>query len=39
MKKLLSAILKNMGTLAIMMVVLSANSTCIWATHQPQIPK
>ena len=39
MKKLLSVVLKNIGSLAMGVLFLSANTTSGWIAHQPKIPK
>ena len=39
MKKLYSIVLKNIGSLAICMLFLSANTTCNWLSHQPTVPR
>lgn len=38
MKKFLNIILRNIGSSAIAVVSLSANSTSAWICHQPKIP-
>lgn len=38
MKKLLSIILKNVGSLAMCILFLSANTTSGWVAHQPEMP-
>lgn len=39
MKKLLSIVLKNIGSLAMGILFLSANTTSGWIAHQPKIPE
>lgn len=39
MKKIISMALKNVGTLAIGVLFLSANTTSNFISHQPEIPK
>ncbi|MBU3134293.1 cyclic lactone autoinducer peptide [Clostridium gasigenes] len=39
MKKILSLILKNIGELGIFILLLSANTTSAWISHQPHVPK
>lgn len=39
MKKILSVVLKNIGSLAMCILVLSANTTSGWIAHQPEIPE
>lgn len=39
MKKILSMVLKNIGTLAIGVLFLSANTTSNFISHQPEMPK
>lgn len=38
MKRILNIVLKNMGQLSISAVSLSANTTSLWLSHQPDIP-
>lgn len=38
MKKILNMILKSTGSLAIMMLFLSANTTSLWIANQPTVP-
>lgn len=38
MKKVLNMVLKNIGTLAVGVLFLSANTTSGWIAHQPEIP-
>ncbi|MGL5716778.1 MAG: cyclic lactone autoinducer peptide [Paraclostridium sp.] len=38
MKKLLSICLKNIGSLAMCVLFLSANTTSGWIAHQPEVP-
>ena len=39
MKKLLNIILKNIGSLVVFVLFLSANTTSGWIAHQPKIPE
>lgn len=39
MKKLLSIGLKNIGSLAMCVLLLSANTTSGWIAHQPKVPE
>lgn len=39
MKNLLNIGLKNIGSLAICILFLSANTTSGWIAHQPELPK
>ncbi|RHQ97236.1 cyclic lactone autoinducer peptide [Peptoclostridium sp. AF21-18] len=39
MKKILNRILKSIGSLAICMLFLSANTTSMWIANQPTVPK
>lgn len=39
MKKISSLVLKSIGSLAVCILFLSANTTSNWLSHQPSIPK
>lgn len=39
MKRILNIILKSIGSLAICMLFLSANTTSAWMANQPKIPE
>ncbi|CEN76368.1 Autoinducer prepeptide [[Clostridium] sordellii] len=39
MKKYLLKLVKYAGNIAIFTVLLSANTTCSWFIHQPEVPK
>lgn len=38
MKKHMTLILKHLGSLAVFSILLSANTTSAWISHQPEIP-
>lgn len=35
----ISKVIKGINVLALMLVVLTANSACIWVAHQPTFPE
>lgn len=39
MKKIISKILNKLSYLAMVVAVISANTTCTWIIHQPNVPK
>ncbi|MGL5712139.1 MAG: cyclic lactone autoinducer peptide [Paraclostridium sp.] len=39
MKKILNIVLKNIGSLAVCILFLSANTTSGWIAHQPEVPQ
>lgn len=39
MKKVLNVVLKNIGSLAVFVLFLSANTTSGWIAHQPEVPE
>ena len=38
MKKYMMLVLKSIGSLAVLSISLSANTTSLWIAHQPEIP-